>query len=128
MRSTEFVSKILLTIQNATLNTGEVRRPGLRRNLQNEPQRPQRGHPRNQKEQSRKSFNDAIAAKRAGKSADFINAIDKDSEIKIEVIGHEGQVLEIEAPAGMLEQIVARFRVPAWFWDSLVNDRTSCSV
>ena len=116
LRSTEFVSKILLTIQNATLNTWErfgdpayaVTYKTSRRDLSADTLETRRSS-------LGKSFNDAIAAKRAGKSADFINAIDKDSEIKIEVIGHEGQVLEIEAPARhVLEQIVARFRVPAW--------------
>ncbi|WP_020675547.1 phage portal protein family protein [Geopsychrobacter electrodiphilus] len=60
-------------------------------------------------------LNDAVRAKRAGKSADFVHAIDTNSEIEIKIIGAEGKILNLEVPARhVLEQIVAKSTLPAW--------------
>ena len=46
---------------------------------------------------------------------DFVNAVAKDDALTIKVIGHDNQVLEIEAPARhVLEQIVAKTGLPSW--------------
>ncbi len=56
-----------------------------------------------------------VRAKRAGQSADFVHAIDKDSDIKIDIIGSDGQELSLETPARhVLEQIVSKTGLPPW--------------
>ena len=114
LRSTEFVSKILVTMHNSLGNVWErfgdpsfsiiyktTKREGTdlasrRQTIEDE-------------------FNAAIRAKREGKSADFVRAIDKDSEIKIDIIGANGQELTFEAPARhVLEQIIAKIGLPPW--------------
>lgn len=66
---------------------------------------------------------DAIAAnlkalleqKGRGNSADLVQAIGKDDDFTIEVIGAEGTALEIEMPARhLLEQIVSKVGLPPW--------------
>ena len=114
MRSCEFVSKILVTMHNSLLNVWErfgdpsfsivyktSRRDGadlaVRRNT------------------IASEFNEAIRLKREGKSADFVRAIDKDSDIEIKVIGSEGEELSLEVPARhVIEQIVAKTGLPPW--------------
>lgn len=50
-----------------------------------------------------------------GNSVDLVQAIGKDDDIKIEIVGANGVALEIEAPARhLLEQIVAKVGLPAW--------------
>lgn len=57
----------------------------------------------------------ALEVKRAGNSADVVQAIGKNDEISIEILGANGQVLEIEAPARhILEQVVAKTGLPSW--------------
>lgn len=116
MRSMEFVSKTLLTIQNATANVWErfgdptyaVTYKAGKRELG-------AGTLEERRAALATAFNEVISAKRAGRSADFINAVDQNSEINIKVIGSDGQVLEMEVPARhMLEQIVAKSKLPAW--------------
>lgn len=54
-------------------------------------------------------------AKRNGNSADFVRAIGAEDDITIEVIGGQGEALEIEMPARhVLEQIVAKTGLPSW--------------
>lgn len=113
-RSCEFVSKVLTTMHNSLLNVWErfgdpsfsivyktSRRDGddlgKRRKLIED------------------EFSEAVRAKRAGQSADFVRAIDKDSDIEINIIGADGQILEMEIPARhVLEQIIAKSGLPAW--------------
>ena len=114
LRSCEFVSKILATLQNSLANVWErfgdpsysiiyktSKRDGAdlaarRKTIEDE-------------------FNAAIRAKREGKSADFIRAIDQSSEIKIDVIGAAAQLLEFEIPSRhILEQIIAKTGLPPW--------------
>ncbi len=60
-------------------------------------------------------FNAAVRAKREGKSADFVRAVDKDSDITIDIIGANGQVLELEVPSRhVVEQIVSKTGLPPW--------------
>jgi len=115
MRSMEFVAKTLLTIENGMLNSwerfgdpsfhihykaaGRVDAPTLE----------------SRRKTIAANFAAAITGKRAGHTADFVTAVDKDSEMSISVIGHEGQVLDIEMPARhVLEQIVAKTGLPPW--------------
>ena len=58
----------------------------------------------------------AIRSKRHGKSADFVAAIDQNSDMTIEVIGAKGDViLQFEEPSRhVLEQIIAKIGIPPW--------------
>lgn len=116
LRSTEFVSKILLTIQNATLNSWErfgdpsyhVEYKTSKRDLGADTLEARR-------KKISDDFTSAVSSKRSGKSADFITALDKDSEISITVIGADGHVLQMQEPARhALEQLTARFHMPPW--------------
>ncbi len=116
MRSTEFVSKILLTIQNSTLNVWER----FGDPIYQVTYKAGKGSVKGSDLLTRKTviedeFNKAISAKRAGKSADFVQVVDANSEIQIKVIGHDNQIIEIEQPSKhVLEQIVARTGLPSW--------------
>jgi len=114
MRSMEFVSKILATIHNATLNVWERFGDPSFEIIYKTAKRDQ-SIIAGRKQTIADEFNDAIRAKREGKSADFVRAIDKDSDISIKVIGADNQVLELEMPARhVLEQVCAKFGLPPW--------------
>ncbi len=111
-RSCEFVSKILKTIQNSLLNQWE--RFG-------DPSFSLIYKTRNKEklEDRRKSLSadldTAVRAKRDGKSADFVAAIHTDADLKLDIIGANGQVLTVELPSRhVLEQIVAKSGLAAW--------------
>lgn len=116
MRSMEFCSKLLMTMQNSIGNVWErfgdpsyhVKYKTNKKDLGQDTLEARR-----QKIQT--DFDSAIRAKRLGKSADFVSAISQDAEMEISVIGHDGQVLEMEIPARhVLEQIVSKTGLPAW--------------
>ncbi len=114
MRSCEFVCKCLVTIQNATLNVWERFGDPSFHIIYKTSKRDGADHAARRR-QIEDEFNTAVRAKREGRSADFIRAIDKDSEIKIEVIGHDNQIIEMEVPARhVLEQIIAKTGLPSW--------------
>jgi hypothetical protein len=57
----------------------------------------------------------ALAAKARGQSMDLATAAGSMDTVTIEVLGGEGEALQIEMPAKhMLEQITAAFGMPAW--------------
>lgn len=59
----------------------------------------------------------ALEAKRGGNAVDFVNAVGRDDDIILKVVGHDNQTLEIETPARhLLEQIVAKWGVPPWMF------------
>lgn len=56
-----------------------------------------------------------LKGKAEGKSMDFVNAIQANDDLLLEVIGAGGEVLEIETPAKfVLEQVVSKFGIPSW--------------
>ena len=116
LRSTEFVSKILLTIQNATLNAWErFGDPSYHISYKTSKRELGAGTLEDRRKELAKNFNQAVTDKRQGRSADFVTAIDKDSDVAIKIIGAEGQLLELETPARhVLEQLTARFHMPPW--------------
>lgn len=116
MRSMEFVSKILMTMQNSIMNVWErfgdpsyhVKYKTTRRDLGAEDIEARR-------KKIASDFTNAITSKRAGKSADFITAVNADADITIEVIGHDNNILQLDVPARhILEQIVSKTGLPAW--------------
>jgi len=114
MRSCEFVCKVLSTIQNSTMRVWErfgdpsfaiTYKTGKKDGADHE----------KRTKTIKEEFRQALEAKSKGQSADFIRAIDKNSEISIEVIGADNQILEMEVPARhILEQIVAKTGLPPW--------------
>lgn len=116
MRSMPFIARVLLTIDNAVLQTWErFGNPSFDVLYKTKNRRIDAAGI----EQRRKSIADNLAKvlsiKRAGNSADFVNAVGADDELSLKVIGHDNQVLEIESPARhVLEQIVAKTSLPSW--------------
>ena len=114
MRSCEFVSKILVTIQNSELNVFERWGDPAYAVIYKTSKKDGTDHTA-KRELLQKDLNTAITAKRAGKSADFVYVIDKESSINIEVIGALEQVLDFEIPSRLaLEEIIAKTGLPAW--------------
>lgn len=122
MRSMEFVSKILMTMENSLLNVWErFGDPSYHIHYKTSSKDGDKTEERRQ--QLSTNFNTANTSKREGKSADFVTAADKDSEISIGIIGSDGQELAMEIPVRhVLEQIVAKTGLPSWmlglYWSS----------
>ena len=114
MRSCEFVAKILVTIQNSILNVWERFGDPSFSIIYKTSKKDGAEHEKRRKT-LQDEFDTAIRAKRAGQSADFVRAIDKDSDIIIKIIGADGQVLEAEVPLRhVLEQICGKTGLPPW--------------
>lgn len=114
-RSCEFVCQILATIDNALMNVwqrfGDPSFSVIYKTSAKDGST--KGNLAARRQTLEEELNTAVRAKRAGQSADFVRAIDKDSEIEIKVIGHEGQILELEVPSRHVnEQIIAKSDLP----------------
>jgi hypothetical protein len=116
MRSMEFCSKLLMTMQNSVSNSWErfgdpsyhVKYKTNKKDLGGDTLESRRTVIQN-------NFDSAIRAKRSGKSADFVTAISADADMEITVIGADGHILDLEMPAQhVLEQIVSKTGLPAW--------------
>ncbi|MGC2423179.1 MAG: hypothetical protein WA666_02360 [Nitrospirota bacterium] len=60
-------------------------------------------------------FDAVMHRKRKGLSGDFINVIDKDSNLAITVIGADGKVLSFEVPYRIcIEQLISKTGLPPW--------------
>ncbi|MDI6722881.1 MAG: hypothetical protein QMD97_04950, partial [Candidatus Aenigmarchaeota archaeon] len=116
LRSTEFVAKLLKTIENSELNVFErFGDPAYSLTLKTN-KRETSDAVEKTKTLSDK-FKAAIAAKRKGESADFVTVIDKDSDLSIKVIGADGQALEMEYPARYAAgQMIAKTGLPPWIF------------
>ena len=114
-RSMPFVAKILLTIQNSIGNTFERFGDPSYHVSYKAAGRVSSDVLEERRTKIATDFLSAITSKRTGQSADFVTAVDKDSDMKVEIIGASGQTLEVEMPARhVLEQIVAKSGLPAW--------------
>lgn len=115
MRSCEFVSKIIVTIQNTVLNTFERFGDPSYKLIYKTSKKDGTNH-KTRVAEMKADLTTAINAKRAGSSADFVYAIDAKSSIDITVLGADNkQVLEFKEPMrGALEQIVAKTGLPPW--------------
>ncbi len=113
-RSCEFVAQILATMHNSLLNVWERFGDPSFSLIYKTSRRDGTNH-KERCDTLSQNLNSVVRAKRQGHSADFVHAIDKDSDISLSVIGADGQVLELEAPARhVLEQIVAKTGLPPW--------------
>lgn len=113
-RSCEFVAQILATIHNSLLNVWErFGDPSF--SLIYKTSKKDGSNHAQRCEALKTDLSSVIRAKRAGQSADFVHAIDKDSDIKIDIIGSNDQELSLEVPARhVMEQIVAKSRLSPW--------------
>lgn len=115
MRSTEFDAHVLLTMKNALRQVwNRFGDPIFRVTYQ-----PATSIPQEELEKRKKKIAETLAhalkVKRAGNSADVVFGIGKNDQLQIDVLGANGQALEIEAPARhILEQIVAKTGLPSW--------------
>lgn len=116
MRSMEFCAKLLATMQNSLGNVWErfgdpsyhVNYGLTKRSLSGETLEDRR-------KKIADDFNTSVRAKRAGKSADFVSALNADDKMEIKVIGADNHVLDLEIPVRhVLEQIVGKTGLPAW--------------
>jgi hypothetical protein len=130
LRSVEFVSQILLTIQNATEQTwtryGDPPLSVVYKTSNKDASA--QGVLDARRNAIAKNIARTMEAKRNGNSVDFVQALGRDDELKIDVIGASMQALSIEMPARhVLEQILAKFRIPSWMlgfqWNT--SDRAS---
>lgn len=116
LRSTEFVAKLLKTIENSELNVFE-RFGDPAYSLTLKTNKRETSDAVDKTKTLSDKFKAAIAAKRKGESADFVTVIDKDSDLTIKVIGADGQVLEMEYPARYAaEQMIAKTGLPPWIY------------
>ncbi len=112
-RSTEFVSQIMVTLQNSMKNVAErfgdpsyhvhLAAAAGDKNLAD------------RKTAITNEFNTIITAKRQGQSGDFFTAAGPNSTVTVNAIGPSGQVISYDIPLRhVLEQIVAKTSLPAW--------------
>jgi len=115
LRSMEFVTKILLTIDNATLQTWQrFGSPSFDVQYKTKSK-----ISAEELEKRRKTISDNLKAamdvKGDGNTTDLITALGINDELVINVLGAGGDVLEIEQSAKhILEQIVAKTGLPPW--------------
>ena len=116
IRSLEFVSQILLQLQNATGHVwSRYGDPPLSLTYKAKASRISQPQLDERRNRLATDLANVLAAKRKGNAADFVQAIGADDEITITVIGAQDQILEIEMPARhLLEQVVSKFGLPAW--------------
>ncbi len=115
MRSMELVTKALVTIENAQLSVWRrFGDPSFVANLQSAARLDQTQIEVRQKKMAT-DLAAVVDAKGRGNSADFVTVTGKDDKLSISILGAEGQILEIEAPARhCLEQMVAKIGLPSW--------------
>lgn len=57
----------------------------------------------------------ALAAKARGNSVDFSTGVGADDEVSLDIVGADGQVLQIDAPVShILQQVTSAFGLPPW--------------
>lgn len=114
LRSLPFVAKILLTIHNSVrLNWERYGDPSYF--LKYKGSKGDLGEKTlsERKKSITDSFNLVMDAKKKGTTSDFIQALGKDSDLTIEIIGAEGKVMQMEIPGrAMMEQIVSALSLP----------------
>jgi len=115
MRSMEFVSRVLLTMNNSLQQTWDrFGNPAFNVTYKRK-RKASKEELDTMRDQLASNLADTMAIKQQGNSADFVNAISADDELGIAVIGHDNQVLEIEMPARhILEQIVSKTGLASW--------------
>ena len=116
LRSIEFVSQNLLRIQNATGHVWDrYGDPAFQLVYRTKNRSLKAPDLDKRRDTLAADLANVLLAKRNGNSADFVQAIGADDDIQIQVIGGKGDVLDMKIPAQhMVEQILAKFRLPGW--------------
>lgn len=116
MRSMEFVAQNLLKIQNATGNVWDrYGDPPFRLTYTTKNRSVKAPELDKRRAALAADLSAVLDAKRLGNSADFVQAIGADDTITLEVIGAQGSVLDLSAPAKhFVEQILAKIPIPGW--------------
>jgi hypothetical protein len=115
-RGIEFVSQILLRMQNAQSQAWDrYGDPALHLSYKTKNRALKDAPLESRRKKLADDLGAALNAKRLGNSADFVTAVGADDDIKIDIIGASGKVLSIEMPAAhMFEQILAKTGLPSW--------------
>jgi len=115
IRSLEFLSKVLLTINNSVKRTW-VRFGDPTYHLQygtNARISAEELEDRRLKMAAWLKY--SLTIRENGNSADFVTATGKDDTVTVKVVGSDNQVLEVEKPARhVIEQIVSKTKLAAW--------------
>lgn len=116
MRSTEFMTRLLATIGNTQMQVWErFGSPSFQVTYKTKNRKLGPTELAARQQQLADNLSAAMTSKGNGNAADFVNAIGADDDLVIKVLGADGQVLEVEAPARhVLEQIVAKTGLPSW--------------
>lgn len=116
MRSVPFVAQILLKIQNATGRSWErFGDPLFHVQYKTKNRKLTVAEVQARAAAVVASLGTALGAKARGNSVDISTGAAADDDVTIEVVGAQGDVLSIEAPARhMIEQVVAAFGLPPW--------------
>ncbi len=115
LRGCEFVSKIITTIYQATANTW-TRFGDPPYSIIYKTSRKDGADLEARRKTITDEINAAARAKAAGKSVDFVRAIDKDSDINISVLGADNSlILDMDVPMKYLVQDICGITgLPAW--------------
>lgn len=110
MRSMEWSSQILCTIENSIKNTAErFGDPMYHAHLK---------HKTSDLEKVRKqleeNFKVIVESKRAGASGDIVTATGPDGDVVIKVIGHEGQIMDYTISLRHVKENIISKLLPAW--------------
>lgn len=115
LRSMEFVARVLLTMDNAQLQTWRRFGDPIFEVTYKTKSRVNPEDLDARKATLAANLAKVLAIKAGGNSADFVNAVGRDDELAVKVLGGDGAVMEIEHPARhVLEQIVAKTGLPSW--------------
>jgi hypothetical protein len=110
MRSMEWSSQILCTIENSIKNTSErFGDPMYHAHLK---------HKTADLEKVRKRLEDdlkvIVNAKRAGGSGDIVTATGEDGDVEIKIVGHDGQIMAYDVPLRHVKENLISKLLPAW--------------
>lgn len=116
LRSIEFVSQILLRIQNATGHVWDrFGDPSFKLVYKTKNRQLKKPDLDKRRDELGNNLSSVLAAKRYGNSADFVQAIGADDDIIIEAIDGKSAVIDLKMPANhMVEQVLAKLRLPGW--------------
>lgn len=116
LRSVEFVSQILLRMQNATGRVWDrFGDPSFQIKYKTKNRALKQADLDKRVSQISADLANVLSAKRNGNSGDLAHAIGADDDITLDVIGGNGHVIDLKMPANhMVEQILAKLRIPGW--------------
>lgn len=113
-RGCETVSKIMATIYNSTQNAWE-RFGDPSYNVTYKTSKKDGTDLEARRKAIADDLTAAVRAKREGKSADFVRAIDTGSDLKVEILGADGQLMEMEIPMRqIIQDICGKTGLPSW--------------